>query len=331
MTPNHTFYDKDRGLASPPAPWPIGRWILGILCLFAASIYIPLFIYTKIADLAQSKMWQPLLEITNPAHFYGSFLNIMGSELLWGALSCSTLALGIWVMQKLLRRKSLKDFITKAPSFRWKRFWVGGLVYSGIFIAYWLIIIAFTALKMEPGVFTNPSIMDELQISAVPSKRAFWAALPLVLIFTPLNAALQEIAFRGFVDKGMVRIMPNKFLAFVLAGIIFAAWHIGSNGQYYGWFGFYMGFVIFAVCMSCITDNDQGLEAAIGIHVANNILASLVVGSPYDGFSAIYWFESLETPNYGALSMMTDIGVYGACLIILVCWSAGLTNQKAHD
>lgn len=325
MMRHREFYYKDKA-----DPFSALRWITAIVCLFAATFVAVNIVYSLLRDLAQSRMWPALIEITNPVNAFNSVPVIIGSELLFGALGCLTLGLGIWAMKKILRRKSLKDFITTAPKFRWKRFWAGCAVYAAIFAAYWFVLISFAYLNMEPGIFTEASVMKDMEIEPVASKRTFWAALPVVLIFTPLNAALQEVAFRGFVDRGMVQIIPNKLFAFILAGIIFAAWHYGSNGQYFGWFGFYMGFVIFAICMSLITDNDQGLEAAIGVHVANNLLAAFIVGSPFDGFSATYLFESLKFPNYGALSIVTDVLMYGACLVILLRWNAGLSGKNTH-
>jgi membrane protease YdiL (CAAX protease family) len=101
--------------------------------------------------------------------------------------------------------------------------------------------------------------------------------LPLVLLLTPLQAATEELLFRGYLLQGMSLLSRNFWFLTLSNSLLFASLHLSnpeaSSSQ--GWaflFYFVAGFF-----PALITLKDGSLELAIGYHIANNLFVALLV------------------------------------------------------
>jgi membrane protease YdiL (CAAX protease family) len=100
-------------------------------------------------------------------------------------------------------------------------------------------------------------------------------ALLVILLLVPFQASAEEYVFRGFVLQtvgGWVRWWP---VAVVVSAVPFVLGHL------YNWWG--LGeILLFALVTAWLTIRTGGLEAAIGVHVLNNVVA---FGLPALGFA----------------------------------------------
>lgn len=140
--------------------------------------------------------------------------------------------------------------------------------------AFWLVAnilviaagVAFYVLA-HPAAAAIP-VMDD--VSAPPS-RAFLVAGLLSIALFPLQAAAEELAFRGWLTQTLGQVLRRRWLLVPVVALAFALAHAPYDGPFV--FPVYM---IMSVGLSALTLLDQRVELAIGAHAANNIFVVIV-------------------------------------------------------
>jgi membrane protease YdiL (CAAX protease family) len=95
----------------------------------------------------------------------------------------------------------------------------------------------------------------------------FLGGMALLLALVPLQAAAEEYVFRGWLLQTIGAFMRSPWPAIAVQAVLFAAMH--------GW-GTPWGFadlVAFGVILGWLTVRTGGLEAAIALHVMNNLIS----------------------------------------------------------
>ncbi len=98
----------------------------------------------------------------------------------------------------------------------------------------------------------------------------FLTGLAVLLLVVPVQAAAEEYAFRGYLLQAAGAFLRRPWFPILLQAVLFAAMH--------GW-GTPWGFadlVVFGVLAGLLTVRTGGLEAAIALHVVNNVAAVAV-------------------------------------------------------
>ncbi|NYH45644.1 membrane protease YdiL (CAAX protease family) [Micromonospora jinlongensis] len=107
----------------------------------------------------------------------------------------------------------------------------------------------------------------------------FAAGLLMVLLLVPFQAAAEEYAFRGWLLQAVGAYLRSPWPAIALQAVLFAAAH--------GW-GTVWGFLDLAfmgALFGWLTVRTGGLEAAIALHVVNNLTA-FTLAAAFGGLSA---------------------------------------------
>ncbi|WP_447039939.1 CPBP family intramembrane glutamic endopeptidase [Streptomyces sp. DSM 118878] len=105
---------------------------------------------------------------------------------------------------------------------------------------------------------------DEMVWAGLPD---FLLGLAMVCVLVPFQSAAEEYVFRGWLTQAVGAWCRSPWLAILPQAPLFAAAH--------GW-GTPWGFadlVVFALVAGVLTVRTGGLEAAIGLHVINNLIA----------------------------------------------------------
>ncbi|WP_439591988.1 lysostaphin resistance A-like protein [Microbacterium sp.] len=96
-----------------------------------------------------------------------------------------------------------------------------------------------------------------------------WASLAVLLLVVPFQAAAEEYVFRGYLMQMIGRWLRHPAFAILLPVPLFVLGHLYDPlGQ--------VSVGVFAVAAGWLTWRTGGLEAAISIHVVNNLLAFLL-------------------------------------------------------
>ncbi|MFI8528033.1 CPBP family intramembrane glutamic endopeptidase [Promicromonospora sukumoe] len=100
------------------------------------------------------------------------------------------------------------------------------------------------------------------------------ATIAVTLVFTPLQAAGEEVAFRGAAVPAAGSWFRSTRLGVVfgilVSGVLFAAVHVTLDP----WLVSYL--IVFSACTVIMGLISGGLEAAMAFHVSNNVLVGLV-------------------------------------------------------
>ena len=105
---------------------------------------------------------------------------------------------------------------------------------------------------------------DDMEWAGLPN---FLVGLAMVCVLVPFQAAAEEYVFRGWLTQAVGAWWRSPWLAVVPQALLFGVAH--------GW-GTPWGFadlVVFGLVTGALTIRTGGLEAAIGLHVLNNLLS----------------------------------------------------------
>jgi membrane protease YdiL (CAAX protease family) len=108
----------------------------------------------------------------------------------------------------------------------------------------------------------------------------FLPLLIVVLLLVPLQSAAEELLFRGYLMQGLGLALRRGWAALLVTSMLFAAVHLGNPELARFGRGFLVYYAGIGLALGLAALLDDGLEVAIGAHVANNLWGALVVSFP---------------------------------------------------
>lgn len=181
-----------------------------------------------------------------------------------------------------------------AGGFRWNWFWR----VLGIALVPYLVYLAFEI-----------TVMGGLDGLAWQANSLFMIAA--ILLTTPLQAAGEEYLIRGLLTR-LVGAYLSRMAGLVVATIISALVFMALHGAGDPWLNAF--YLLFAVVGSILVWRTGGLEAAIALHVVNNVVG--MAGLPFSDISELFDRQA-GSGNALVLVQMTLILVVAA----LALWS----------
>jgi uncharacterized protein len=245
------YHRIHRALARPGDAW---RPIVGVAALaFGFIVVAPLLVLSAFTiwfvvrgeDLADSVRRLTDTDSVTPA----------GLVFVFVVLAC---AIPItWGINRLLHGLRPRWLSSVAPRIRWTWF----VVCLGLAVVALMATLLVSGLLPDQG---GAEMSGELN-DFTTTTRDF--AL-IVLLLTPLQAAGEEYAFRGYLTQAFGGLIPWTWVAVVVPAVLFALAH--GLGQ--GWPIFFDRFA-FGLVAGTLAILTGGLEAGIAMHVLNNWLA----------------------------------------------------------
>jgi membrane protease YdiL (CAAX protease family) len=166
------------------------------------------------------------------------------------------------ILVKPLNYRTLKVTINGTGMFRWNRFLISALVWTILSASY-----LFIYLKMDPSNFSLKNTSETL--------------IPLIIIsfiLVPFQAAFEEVLFRGYLMQGFAVLLRNRWFPLVITSVLFGLMHaFNPEVEEYGFFTMMPQYILFGLIFGIVTIVDDGIEAAIGAHAANNIFLCIMV------------------------------------------------------
>ncbi|MFF8654726.1 CPBP family intramembrane glutamic endopeptidase [Streptomyces huasconensis] len=173
-----------------------------------------------------------------------------------GLLSLALLLPVVLLAARWAQRRPAGTVSSVAGRLRWG--WLGRCTAMGLP----LVAVAFGVMMLLPSPAGDGS--DDMRWVGLPD---FLVGLAMVCALVPFQAAAEEYVFRGWLTQAAGAWLRSPWLAVLPQAPLFAAAH--------GW-GTPWGFadlMVFALVAGLLTVRTGGLEAAIGLHVLNNLLA----------------------------------------------------------
>jgi len=194
-----------------------------------------------------------------------------------------------------LNQRNLMCTINGTDNFRWDRFFISALV--------WLIISAlylYVYMKLDPLNFKV-------------NNRSLPTLIPLILmsvLFIPFQAAFEEVIFRGYMMQGFAVLARNKWVPLIMTSIFFGLMHIMNPEVSEFGFGTMMPqYILFGLIFGLITILDDGIEAAMGAHAANNIFLCIMVTNESSALQTPALYQQININPWADLISMLLMGV----------------------
>jgi uncharacterized protein len=200
------------------------------------------------------------------------------------------LTVGVVVAAWLIHKRSWKSLITAYSQVRWERFFFGNILWLGLMIGAELITYA-----MNPNNYVFQ--FEATQVVAL---------LIISLLTIPLQAAGEELIFRGYLMQGIGWGTKRPWIALILTSIGFGCLHLANPEiDKYGQ-TFIITYIITGLFFGIITLMDDGLELAIGVHTINNIYNAVLVTFPA---------SALELPTAFRIKVLDPWLVFGLSVV----------------
>jgi hypothetical protein len=173
---------------------------------------------------------------------------------------------------KPLNSRTFKLVVNGTSKIRWNRFFISGLVWFLLSAIY-----LFFYLKLDPSNFTLNVRTSSILILALIS-----------ILFIPFQAGLEEVLFRGYLMQGFAVLLKNRWSPLIITAVLFGLLHaFNPEVKEFGFFTMIPQYITFGIIFGLATILDDGIEAAMGAHAANNIFLCIMVTSES---------SSLQTP-----------------------------------
>ncbi|TMR08113.1 CPBP family intramembrane metalloprotease, partial [Nonomuraea turkmeniaca] len=137
----------------------------------------------------------------------------------------------------------------------------------------------------------------------------FLPALIVIVLLVPFQSAAEEYVFRGWLLQAVGAHVRNPVWGIVIGAALFASVHG------YSWMGLADVFVFGAV-MGWLAVRTGGLEAAIGLHVMNNMLAFGMSAAAGDLEDALIQ-SKVVVPWQAIVGVVVQLGAYAFGVLYL--------------
>ncbi len=226
------------------------------------------------------------------------------------ALALLSFAAGFFALffcVKYLHRKKYTDIVTGRRQIDWGRVFFAAGIWGGLS----LITLAITLLNSNPA---------DIVFQFEPFNFSMLVIIALLLF--PFQTSFEELLFRGYLMQWSALLLRYRWAAILLTGILFGALH-GANPEVKE-FGVWLAmpqYILMGLILGYVTVKDNGTELALGLHMANNILAAITFTSDSSTLQTHALFKDLHpSASWMDILAMLITGI----LFILIC------NRKYH-
>ena len=214
-------------------------------------------------------------------------------------LTFVTLLVGLWVAIDYIHKRPFLSLITPRTTIRWPRLLQG---------FKWQIILIVASVIIEELIYPGT-----YHYTLDPSQ--FYIFFALTLLFIPLQATSEELLMRGYFLQGLGHFTRHPLILIVINGLAFMALHFANPEIEHG-LPVWLSYFAWGAFLTFITLKDNTAELAIGIHVANNMFASIFVNYEGSALPTNTVFTAQEMHAwYGLFSYLVS-----ACALYWILW-----------
>ena len=204
---------------------------------------------------------------------------------------------------KPLNNRTLRITINGSGGIRWNRFFISGAVWMIISALYLMLY-----LKVDPSNFSINNKTSSLIILSIVS-----------VLFIPFQAAFEEVLFRGYLMQGFAALVKNRWFPVIMTSILFGLMH-GFNPEIkeFGFFTMMPQYITFGLIFGIITILDDGIEAAMGAHTANNIFLCIMVTNRSSALQTHALFEQFNIHPWTEFLALVITGIIFVLILKII-------------
>ncbi|RME16549.1 MAG: CPBP family intramembrane metalloprotease, partial [Bacteroidetes bacterium] len=166
---------------------------------------------------------------------------------------------------KKIHQKPFISIVTAYPRIRWSRFFFAFGVWCFLFLSMFLI----DYLWISPDDYT-------FNFDA----KKFILLLIISALLLPIQSSFEELFFRGYLMQGLSLISKNGIMPLLFTSLLFGLAHMNNpEAEEFGAAIMFPYYSLFGAFLGLLTLWNNGVELSMGIHVANNLLSSILITS----------------------------------------------------
>ncbi|UOB17315.1 CPBP family intramembrane glutamic endopeptidase [Abyssalbus ytuae] len=189
----------------------------------------------------------------------------------------------LWLWVKHVHQQPFKTLYSANSRLNWKKIWFS-------FIVCTLLVIISTGID-----YYISSEDYTLNFKLIPFLILFIVGTLLI----PIQASFEEFLFRGYLMQGIGAAAKNKWVPLVITSILFGMMHIFNPEVDKIGYIIMISYIGMGFFFGIITLMDEGLELAVGYHVANNLITALLVTADWTAFQTHSIFKYTGDPTVG--------------------------------
>jgi len=198
------------------------------------------------------------------------------------------------LLVKPLNNRTFKVTINGRGKIRWDRFVISFLVWLILSSLYF-----FIYLKADPSNFNLNNVSGTLLVLIVVS-----------FLFVPFQAAFEEVIFRGYLMQGLAVLARNRWFPLLMTSLLFGLMHsFNPEVKEFGFLTMMPQYVTFGLIFGIVTILDDGIEAAIGAHTANNIFLCIMVTHESSALQTPAVYEQQNVYPYTEFAALLVTGI----------------------
>ena len=192
--------------------------------------------------------------------------------------------------------------INTVSGLRWK------LLFKGLVL--WVLILFILSL---PDLILNPG---GYQITYDPE--SFLILLIICLLAFPIQASFEEILFRGYLMQGFSLVSKKPWVPLLITSLLFGSVHIFNGTNLYMDMSIVASTFVIGMMLGIITLGDNGIETAMGVHIANNLYVALFFNSTDSGLPGLpSMFTSQAADPFSGLPFLILATII---MIVILFW-----------
>ena len=268
-------------------------WMFIITTILVAGIFLLNFVLYLLSDPSDLDAAYELMK-RFPSSLSLAF-NLIPFAFLLGLL---------FLLVKFMHERSILSLTTARPKVDFGR----------VFFSFMMIAV-FTL-----GTFFIGYSIDSSDIVYQFDLKKFAILFAVSIVLFPFQIGLEEYLFRGYFMQHIGVLVKNKWFPLIFTSILFGIAH--SANPEIAAIGFWKMMIFYVgtgLLLGIMTLMDDGLELALGFHLGNNLLASLLVTADWTALQTDAIFKSTAAPSMSLVSeiLIPVLVVYPIMLLIL--------------
>ena len=158
----------------------------------------------------------------------------------------------------------------------------------------------------------------------------FFLLLIISLLLFPFQIGLEEYLFRGYLMQQIGIVVKNRWFPLLFTSIVFGLFHSANPEVAEMGFGVMIFYIGTGLLLGIMTLMDDSLELALGFHLGNNLLASILITSDFSALQtdALFRYSGVENTANTLNEMIISIAITYPIILFILAKKYKWTNWK---
>lgn len=278
-------------------------WRVVITALLTTGIFIGNFImYFMMSDKQMKAAYDMMKDLPNNLSLV---INLLPFVFLLGML---------FVLVYFLNERNILTLTTSREKVDFKR----------ILFSFGLIVVI-SVIGFAVSYFSDSS---DIIWNFHPTK--FIILLVISILLFPFQIGLEEYLFRGYLMQQIGIVVKNRWFPLLFTSTVFGLFHSANPEVAEMGFGVMIFYIGTGLLLGIMTLMDESLELALGFHLGNNLMASLLLTSDFSALQtdALFRYSGVENTAATLNEMIVSIGITYPIILFILAKKYKWSNWK---